>query len=469
MDDRVLFPHQVTGAAFLQEPGVKGLFYGMGTGKSLTALEAVKRLGLSQLIIVAPPIALTMWARETIEHLGLRDHLDNTHLCEGTVQILRTRKTPIGTANAVVLIMSYEIATTRAQELITWADEYETVLVCDESHALKSVEAKRTKEILGQRGLWRACTHTWLLTGTPSTKWNDDFFPFLLAADPKGMRKRLGGLTVERFRLRYCIEQKRKFSKSPYAKKVRLTVGNRNTKELAHWVYDGHAIRVDLEEVFEDMPPLTTTVYEVELDGEPATKAALETLKGMTLAEIQAGIKRKEPALATVRHDLGVAKVKAAADEILERLDRGVSVLVGAWHTDVIDALFVALDGPELDVDFIDGRVGAATRERIENAWNAGEIDVLIGQIGAMGVSLNLQQGGHNVVVVEEDWSPSVMDQFYARLWRFGQEKHVHVDILRDDTKLSKALARIASTKKRQHELINTIGREAGNQETTNG
>ncbi len=52
------------------------------------------------------------------------------------------------------------------------------------------------------------------------------------------------------------------------------------------------------------------------------------------------------------------------------------------------------------------------------------------------------------------------MDQFYARLWRFGQEKHVHVDILQSDSKLDKALGRISSAKASQHAKFNAIGKD---------
>ena len=53
------------------------------------------------------------------------------------------------------------------------------------------------------------------------------------------------------------------------------------------------------------------------------------------------------------------------------------------------------------------------------------------------------------------------MDQFYARLWRYGQEKHVHVDTLAANTKLADAIHRISVTKEREHERFNAIGREA--------
>ena len=63
-----LFPHQIEGARFLASaPGTKGLFYGMGTGKTVTALEATKRIGGGRVLIIAPPIALPMWQREAEE------------------------------------------------------------------------------------------------------------------------------------------------------------------------------------------------------------------------------------------------------------------------------------------------------------------------------------------------------------------------------------------------------------------
>jgi SNF2 family DNA or RNA helicase len=90
-------------------------------------------------------------------------------------------------------------------------------------------------------------------------------------------------------------------------------------------------------------------------------------------------------------------------------------------------------------------------KDALQRDFNEGRLDVLVGQIAAMGVSLNLQHGGNRIVVVEEDWSPAIMDQFYARLHRIGQTEHVHVDILQSDDKLSQAVARIASAKRRSH------------------
>jgi SNF2 family DNA or RNA helicase len=154
-----------------------------------------------------------------------------------------------------------------------------------------------------------------------------------------------------------------------------------------------------------------------------------------------------------------VAKVRDFVKEVKERLESGQPVLIGAWHQDVIDALVEALHS-KYRVAAIDGRVSPKNTELAVADWNAGELDVIVGQIAKMGVSLNLQQGGHQIMVIEEDWSPAVMSQFFARLWRYGQEHHVHVDILETKTKIDAALGRINKTKDREQGKFNAVGRE---------
>tara|TARA_R110000851_G_scaffold174949_6_gene321191 strand:- start:3013 stop:4371 length:1359 start_codon:yes stop_codon:yes gene_type:complete len=445
-----LFPHQIKGAVFLSgSTGTKGLFFGMGTGKTITALEAAKQVGNRRMLVIAPPIALPMWHAEATAYLGRE------------AQILSTGSTAIRMF-ASILVVSYAIATTRAAELIDWVAD--GVLICDESHALKSPTAKRTSAILGWRGIASSAAYSWMLTGTPITRWNDDVFAFLCNADLAGVRERLGGITLEKFRLKHTIRQKRQFAGARFP--VDMVVGNRNTELLGEWIYSSDngrgaplALRVDLKEVFENMPPLTVNRYNIKLEVDAELRAALKAMETMSVADIASKLASKEPALATVRRQLGVAKVKAAAAEIAERIESGESVLVGAWHTDVIDALEQILSDRGYRCVTLDGRTSATKKRNLTTAWNTGQLDVLVGQIAAMGVSLNLQEGGSQIIVVESDWSPSVMDQFFARLWRYGQEKHVHVDILTSDTKLDKAIDRIGSTKAREQAKFNEVGR----------
>jgi SNF2 family DNA or RNA helicase len=442
----ILLPHQIEDAAFLASRRFAGCFSGMGSGKTRTALEAARLVGAAPLVIIAPPIALRMWAREAEDHLGL------------SAQIVKTGSSKIEILVHQVFVMSYEIATKRAAELkVLGAHGAKSVLICDESHALKSTTAKRTKAILGAGGVVGAFAHSWLLTGTPSTRWNDDLIPFLFRAAPDVMKAKLGGLSIERFQIRYTVRQQKQFPGARFP--VTMTVGSRNTEELREILYTGAnrvAVRRELADVWAAMPPITHNRYSISLSSSPELTAALADLRSMSRAQVEEKLAAKDPALSTMRRMIGLGKVAAAADVIAERAgDTAGAVLVGAWHTEVIDGLCAAVRAKGLRCEILDGRTSMSRKAELEAMFNAGSLDVLVGQIGAMGVSLNLQRGGNCIIVVEEDWSPAIMDQFYARLYRMGQEKHVHVDTLETETKIDEAIHKISREKARHHQKLN--------------
>lgn len=439
-----LLPHQIADAKFLASRQIAGCFNGMGTGKTLTALEAVKVVDADRVLIVGPPISLRMWAQEAANWTGAKAQI----LAKGTTTI---------EGHADILICSYEIATKRQHELMDWAEAAGvSVMICDESHALKSVKAKRTKSILGKGGMINAFSHSWFLTGSPMTRWSDDLIPFLFRAAPDQIKQKIGGLNIDRFNLRYCITQKRQF---PGAfRPVIMTVGSRNLDELGA-ILATCATRRTLDDVWEDMPSITHTRLAVEVSGIAALNRAIDK---MSVAEIERQLASNDENLATMRREMGVSMVPAAVDFIADRVDAEQgAILVGAWHREVIDGLVEALKGKKLRVAQLDGRTPAAQKTELQRQFNEGELDALVGQIGAMGVSLNLQRGGNAIVVVEEDWSPAVMDQFYARLHRMGQGKPVHVDTLFVDNKLSTAVHRISSAKRRAHAETATAHQEA--------
>lgn len=438
-----LMPHQEMDARFLASRKVAGCFNGMGTGKTLTALEALVIAEADQALIVCPPIALRMWAQEASHHLEC-----------APPQILFKGSTQIN-SKASILVCSYEIATRRQHELMSWAGRRSSALICDESHALKSVKAKRTKAVLGKGGMCEAFGHTWLLTGTPMTRWADDLIPFLFRAAPQALKEKIGALTIERYNLRYCITQRRVF---PGARRpVTVTVGSCNLHELGD-ILAGCATRRTLDDVWHSMPPITHTRLAVEVAGASAID---RQLKNMSLGEIEQALARKDEHIATVRRECALLMCPAAADFIWQRVDAEQgAVLVGAWHREVIDTLVEALQGKQLRVAKLDGRTPAAQKSNLQRQFNEGGLDVLVGQLSAMGVSLNLQRGGNSIVVVEEDWSPSVMDQFYGRLHRMGQGKPVHVDTLYVDNKLSRVVHRISDAKRRAHTAVSATHQE---------
>jgi SNF2 family DNA or RNA helicase len=229
-----------------------------------------------------------------------------------------------------------------------------------------------------------------------------------------------------------------------------VTVGNRNTEELNKMLFEGGmAVRRELADVWAAMPPITINHLQVQLDADAELRAMLKGLEKQTMSQIQQDLANKEEHLATIRRKLGVAKVKHSAAEIIDRVEAGITpILVGCVHHDTIDILRDDLRANGVAVQTIDGRTPSAARERRVEAFNSGDnLQVLIAQVQAAGVSLNLQGGSH-IICVETDWSPAIQDQFYARCHRLGQLDHVHVDVFESDTKLDKAIRRITATKR---------------------
>ena len=68
-----LLPHQIEDAQFLASKSFAGCFSGMGSGKTLTALEACRHVMVlgDTVLIVGPPISLFMWAAEFTRHLDI--------------------------------------------------------------------------------------------------------------------------------------------------------------------------------------------------------------------------------------------------------------------------------------------------------------------------------------------------------------------------------------------------------------
>lgn len=429
-------PHQVEDARYMaSRTGTTGNFSGMGTGKTVTTLEALRiarnTQSSVQSLIIAPPIALQMWADSVEAQLGV------------TSQILKTGKTRIDESVAVVVV-SYAIAAKRLDLHRKWL-----AVIADESHALKSVESKRTRAIIGSRGIIRGAVYFWPLTGTPIVRHADDLYPFLVNADKDGMRTRCGSLDKARFDLQFCITQTKQYH--PRQRPKRVVVGSRRGDELRDWVYGtGLAVRRTLADVWDKMPPLNKSTLRCPLTMTPELRVALKALEGMPLSQVEKALQDGDPNMAATRRLIGEAKVKAAADFLIEEIEAGTGpILVGLWHRSVSSALRDRLTDKGIKVQVLDGSTSLARKSQLQDDFNAGRLDVLLGQISSMGVSLNLQAGGNRIVTVEEDWSPTIMDQFFARLHRMGQEKAVFVQRLVADNKIDAAVGRVSARKAR--------------------
>ena len=125
---------------------------------------------------------------------------------------------------------------------------------------------------------------------------------------------------------------------------------------------------------------------------------------------------------AVYANDGGVAEVHTckidAFLELIEQLN-GEHALVFFWYKHERERIIQALAGRGLRVRTYEGPDD-------EQAWNAGEVDVLLAHPVSCGYGLNLQAGGHHSIwYTLPNWALEIFQQANKRLHRQGQSHPV--------------------------------------------
>lgn len=412
-----------------------------GSGKTLTTLNADEVAGHSGSLVIAPAIALTMWAEEITKFTGR------------SVAILRKGTDKIEGEPDFVVTTYALAAASQAEALFhhfnDTSDDTSQSLILDEAHYLKTKDSKRTRAIFGpactgRRGLFELFDQTFSLTGTPIVRYNDDLWAQLRATKPDVLREHDVD-TYEKFVAKFCYTQLKKFH--PRQQPTRVVAGNRNQALLNDMLFDD--CKIIRRDIPVEMPPLTTRVIDVERAPDATLAAIARKYSVDRITELMA---EDGDELALAWRLLGLSKVKGTVEYIAETFTAQRSpILVGFWHHEVADALIRALPSA-MRVVRVDGGTPAKLKDAIRDNFNAGNIDVLIGQISAMNVSWNLQQSGSHVIMAEDHFSPSLIEQFYKRVYRMGQKSHTQLDFMKSQHPIDMALTRVRERKEVSNE-----------------
>jgi SNF2 family DNA or RNA helicase len=190
----------------------------------------------------------------------------------------------------------------------------------------------------------------------------------------------------------------------------------------------GFMVRVRKADVMKDLPPIRWDVVPVQPDATPTT-AVPAGLSDDDLLKYLSGATNDEHVM-RLRHQLGVAKVKAAVeyiDDFMESLPKGKKVLVFAHHKDVIAALVNGLQNwSPVSI------TGSSTPQERSNAVNdflaLGKHRIMIGNIAAAGTGLTLVGPFckcSDVIFVEATYSVGDNHQAACRVHRIGQSDAV--------------------------------------------
>lgn len=403
------YPHQAAGIKWLTERPACALFWGMGTGKTVTTLTAVDKLLNDYLeegpvLVIAPKrVAENTWSKEADKWEHLK-HLRVSRVMGTEKQRLAALK-----VDADLFVIN--------RENVVWLVDLLgqrwpfPIVIIDELSSFKSAQAKRFKALRRVRGRIKRIIG---LTGTPRPNGLEDLWPELYLLD-QGERL---GRTLTQFRSRYLLPDKMN-GHIVYSYKPR--------EGAEAEIYDRLA-DICLSIKKEDVLSLPGQMYEdVELEAPPALlkkykkferDKVLECLDedGEVVAGSEAALTNKLLQFANGAiydmdgqvHELHTVKLDAL-EEMLEAAGGEPVLVLYAYKHDAerirqrIDCR--ALDTPE-DID----------------AWNRGEIPVALAHPASIGHGLNLQSGGHIIIWYGLTWSLELYQQANERLNRPGQQ-----------------------------------------------
>lgn len=421
-----LFPHQIAGATFLATRKAALLADEQRVGKTAAAIRACDYVMAQKVLVVTKASARAQWGRELAEWGFERD-----------VQVVYSASDKIH-AETVVVGWGMVFVKELLDQLM--AREWD-VLLLDESHEAKNINALRTTAVYGPTGLHTRAAHVWPLSGTPIPNAPNDLFPMIKALEPSRLGASLDGLmpdvsTHDAFIGRYCVVKSRRINGV-----LRDVIkGGKNLDELNARVA-GMWLRRTQQDVGIQRPIFSVLALHVD-----RTPDEPEDLQAVLDAAETGETKTLEMHLGPIRRLTGLAKAKAACEAVREKFDDGLDkVVLMAWHTDVIDALWTGLK--MYGCVGIDGRTTPRLRdEAVEKFQRDPLYRVFIGNIQAAGEAIDLSAAAE-LWFVEASFTPKDMAQAAMRITNHFQKRQALVRVCALAGSIDEAIAGILTRK----------------------
>ena len=388
-----------------------GLFLSMGLGKTVIALTAVERLiydylEISRVLVIAPKkVAEATWQAEARKW----DHMSRL-----------TFATALGSAadREDAISEGADVTVINRENVVWLVEEYGDdwpfdMVIVDESSSFKSPAAKRFRALKKMLPRIRRMV---ILTGTPAPNGIEDLWSQVYLLD-RGERL---GRYVTHYRERYFDHNPWRHEYTP--KPGAFEAVQRKIADICVSMKAEDWLTLP-EMIVDDVPvaldPEAAKAYK-KLEREMVLAVGEEEISAMTAAgltnkllQLCGGSLYDETGGAVHVHD---AKLEALA-ELVEQL-HGEPALLFYGYRHELPGIEAALKG--LRVRRLESAADA-------DAWNRGEIDVLLAHPASCAYGLNLQDGGRHVIWYTLTWSLELYQQANARLHRQGQARPVIV------------------------------------------
>ena len=394
----------------INDPAI-GLFLDMGLGKTAITLSAIKKLKYeywrsAKVLVIAPKkVAESTWSKEAAKWEELCS-LRFSFVLGSAEKRLKALKTPadiymINRENVMWLVDHYRNA---------WP--FDTVII-DESSSFKNHQAKRFKALKAVRS---HIDRIVLLTGTPTSRGLMDLWAQIYLLD---CGKRLGR-NITAYREAFFVPDKRNrttiFSYAPKdgaeetiynaISDICVSMKAEDYLELPELVYNDIPVKLDTaaQKAYDRLERDTL----LPVDDTVITAGSAAVLRGKLLQLCNGAVYDEDKNVMQI-HD---CKIEALL-ETVEQLNGQHAIICYNFQHDKT-RLLEALKATHLTVKVYEGKAE-------EDAWNAGDIDLLLVQPASCGYGLNLQEGGHHIIWFGLTDSLELYQQTNKRLHRQGQ------------------------------------------------
>ena len=418
----------------INNPSV-ALMLEMGLGKSVITLSAIRKLKfdmfqIRRALVIAPlKVAEATWTNEAMKW----DHLSGLRLS----RVLGTeaqRKAALGVTADVYVINRDNVVWLVDRLRHDWPFD---MVIIDELTSFKNPSSKRFKAL---KAVLPSIRRVVGLTGTPAPNGIQDLWSQIYLLD-RGHRL---GRTLTSYREAY-------FSFNPYSHEYKPLKG---AEDKVHALISDLSISLSAEDYLQ-MPELIVDDIPVQLDeqarvqykmlertmllavGDGVVTAGSAAVLTNKLLQLCSGAVYCEDGQALQVH---TCKLDALA-ELVEGLG-GEKALVFYGYQHEIPRIQETIRkvNPKL-------RVRKYEKAADADAWNRGEIDILLAHPASCAYGLNLQQGGHHIIWYTLNWSLELYLQANARLHRQGQEHPVIIHRLLVEGGMDEAAAEALAKK----------------------
>ena len=390
----ILYDHQKAGILHLLKNPCAYLGDEMGLGKTIQAIIACDNSACKSIIIVCPASLQKNWKIEIKKFSKYPEKF----------QIFSYGKIP-------------DIDCIQA----------DTILVCDEAHYIKNHDSIRSKKV-SAFSLHPYVIKSWFLSGTMLTKSGADAYPVLSL-----LKDRITPTKQNYYNhcFQFCNVRRTRFGTA--------MTGVKNEDVLKAKIADFYLGRKKKDVL--NLPEKIRTIIPIQID----RRLADESLKLFEIdyaRELRTNL-TDNVAFATVRKELGIAKIKKGIEYIKEQFDDSdESIIIFCYHRAVVEALSNSLS----DTKKITGDTPLYQRHQIVQDFQAGNIKYLICNIIAAGTGLTLTRSS-NIVFFEVDVTPSNNLQAEDRIHRIGQKGTCNIRYLCAENSLDERMFAILEQK----------------------